>query len=505
MLYYHVQVPFSPQPACVPSTSQPSPLMRPHVHLLAVITLMSTFVPHVLPALMAQPAAAPSVTGTWLGTLTVPGGKLRIVFHISEAAGGKLTATLDSPDQGATGIPASAVSFREDTLHIEVEAVHGAYEGRVAPDAGHISGAWVQGGARLPLDLARTEAGAEALAPPPRPQEPKPPLPYRSEDVSFENTADNVRLAGTLTLPQGSGPFPAVALISGSGPQDRNETLFGHKPFLILADYLTRHGIAVLRYDDRGVGESTGDFSTATSQDFARDAEAAVQYLLQRSDIQSGHIGLIGHSEGAMIAPMVANRTDAVSFLVLLAPPAVPGDELLREQAARIMRTAGATESQIQTNAAVQRQMFDILKNVPDSTATDSLISVLTAQGMAPEAARAQAEQTATPWFRYFLSYDPRPALRKVDVPILALYGSNDLQVPPDQNLPQLESALATGGTAGYTIEVLPGLNHLFQTAPTGIPQEYGQIEETFAPTALKEIGYWITAHTGLKLPLTGH
>ncbi len=457
------------------------------------------------------PAPADSVVGTWLGTLTVPGGQLRIVFHVTRDSTGALTATLDSPDQGVAGIPVNAVVVSNDSLRLDVQAVLGSYEGKIGADGSTIDGTWRQGGLALPLKLARTD---EDVAPPPRPQEPKPPYPYAEEDVGFDHPEDGIRLAGTLTLPRSEGPHPAVVLISGSGPQDRNETVFNHRPFLVLADYLTRRGLAVLRFDDRGVGASTGDFSTATSEDFAGDVRAGIAYLKTRPDIDPAKIGLVGHSEGGLVAPMVAAEAPGeVAFIVLLAGTALTGEEILYLQGELIARANGASDEAIALNRSTQARLFEVLKHEPDSTAAaaqmraallDALDAVSDeekeALGFAgadeDELIDGQIRQLLTPWFRYFVRYDPRPTLRKVQCPVLAVIGEKDLQVPPTENLREIEAALQAGGNTDYRVVELPGLNHLFQTAGTGAPAEYARIEETIAPSALQLLGDWIVEQT---------
>lgn len=434
------------------------------------------------------------MTGTWQGTLSAAGAELRIVFHIERGADGALEATMDSPDQGATGISVSAARLEEDSLHLEVAAVGGAYAGALSADGHTIDGTWTQAGQAFSLVLQRSE---EEIAAPRRPQEPAPPFPYEAEDVSFENEAAGLTLAGTLTLPEGAGPHPAVVLISGSGAQDRDETLMGHKPFLVLADHLTRQGVAVLRYDERGVGASEGAFAGATSEDFAADVGAAVGYLKTRPEIDTAEIGLVGHSEGGLVAPMVSARQGSVAFLVLMAGPGVTGEEIIYRQAALMYRAGGADTAVVAQNRAVQEQMFQIVKTMPDSAAAaEKLTVLLKEQGVPPQMAEQQAQAVNSPWMRFFLTYDPAPALRVVDVPVLAVNGSKDVQVDAEQNLPAIAAALKAGGNSDYETMKLQGLNHLFQPAETGSPMEYGQIETTIAPAALKTISDWILAHT---------
>ena len=440
------------------------------------------------------------IAGHWQGVLTVPGGELRVIFHITADDDGDLGATLDSPDQGAIGIPVSDVSFSGNHLSMKVSSIGGGYEGDLGAD-GKIQGLWSQGGARMDLELDRTDEPTALL---PKPQEPKPPYPYSERPVTVAGPEPSVTLAGTLTLPRGDGPHPTVILITGSGPQNRDEELLGHKPFLVLADHLTRRGIAVLRMDDRGIGESTGSFAEATTHDFADDIESAVGFLRQRQDI--GTIGLIGHSEGGLVAPMVANRTSEVGFVLLMAGPGLTGEEILYLQSTAIIKANGGNDEAAAANNATQRTLFTILKEESDPQVAKermaaSLAESLAAAGVPEESRETQIQiqlaQIATPWFKYFLTYDPLPALRRLECPLLAVVGEKDTQVPPAENLAAIRTALEEGGNADYELVELAGLNHLFQTAETGSPNEYATIEETIAPLALETMSDWILKQVG--------
>ena len=391
----------------------------------------------------------------------------------------------------------SPVEEGEDgSVRFEFAMAGGEFTGRFSDDGNRIDGSWAQGGASLPLLLERTDA--QALAPK-RPQEPQPPYPYEALDVQFENPEAGIRLAGTFTIPAGDGPHPAVVLISGSGPQDRDETVFGHRPFLVLADYLTRSGSAVLWFDDRGIGASTGDFAVATTPDFASDARAAVAFLKARPEVNPEKIGLVGHSEGAIVAPMVANRGGDVAFAVLLAGTGVNGRELLVMQAKAMNRAAGLPETVIEQRAEVQERVLDaVVVADSDSVAAERARAILAEAGLTGDAAEGQVRALLSPWMKYFLVYDPLPELRNLSIPVLALNGEKDTQVPPTENLVLVEEALREGGNPDVTAEVLPGLNHLFQTAETGLPAEYTGIEETFSPAALQMIAAWILERTEL-------
>ena len=356
----------------------------------------------------------------------------------------------------------------------------------------NVEGTWSQRGNSLPLTLKKTDLQKVAAAAP-RPQEPKKPYPYRSEDVVYQNkSAPGVELAATLTLPQGKGPFPAVVLITGSGPQDRDEALLGHRPFLVLSDYLTRHGIAVLRADDRGVGKSTGNFSTATTADFATDTEAGIVYLKTRSEINQNKIGLIGHSEGGVIAPMIAARNHDVAFIVMMAGTGVPGDAVLAEQTKLILLADGAAPAEAEKQKEAELEITALVKQENNPAALEKQIREKLSGQFTEAQLSASAMQMNSPWMRYFITYDPALALSKVACPVLALNGEKDLQVPPKQNLPAIRKALEAGGNKHFEIVELPGLNHLFQTANTGSPNEYARIDETIAPVALETMANWI-------------
>ncbi len=442
------------------------------------------------------------LSGIWSGKLELPNTiKLTVVFHIQKDEAGNYTSTMDSPDQGAKGIATESTEINEDSILIKIPAVRGYYSGKIIYDENKIDGKWVQGGMTLALIISKVEKVEEAK----RPQEPKEPFPYKSEEVTFENKVDNVTLAGTLTMPENGDDFTAVVLITGSGPQNRNEELLGHKPFLVLSDYLTRNGIAVLRFDDRGTAKSTGNFSTATTQDFSRDVIAAVEYLKTRKEINHSKIGLIGHSEGGLIAPIVAVDDKDVAFIVLMAGPGIPGDSILILQSELIQKAEGTPEEEINKTLAINRKIYSmIIKSKDDETLKNQLreefnseISQMTEDEKKkigdPELYINQQLKTLTsPWFKYFLSYNPVPTLEKVKCPVLAINGEKDLQVPPKENLSAIERALKKSGNKNFETKMLPGLNHLFQTAKTGAVSEYSQIEETISPLALETMLDWI-------------
>ena len=418
------------------------------------------------------------------GTLEVMGAKLPLVFNVYQSPAGNLIGSMDSPVQGAYGISVKNVTITDANIVFNVSSIGGKYEGD-----------WTQGGKSFPLNIAPLK----------RPQEPKDFL-YKVEDITFTNSKAGIKLAGTLTTPEGDGPFPVVVLISGSGPQNRDEELMGHKPFLVLSDYFTRNGIAVLRYDDRGVGDSEGDFADATSFDFANDVDAAVAYLKSHSGFSA--IGLAGHSEGGLIAPIVANQSEDVDFIILMAGTGLTGKEILKLQGQLILKQTEISPEGLEAYKHTQSAMLQIavdidndeeaLKKLSEESEAYGDLSKQDQQiiGYDPETFEAALKALLHPWMRTFLTLDPRPVLEKVKVPVLVVNGEKDLQVPPKENLSEIKAALDRGGNTNYEIHELKGLNHLFQTCETGAPIEYSLIEETFNEEAMDLMTRWILKRT---------
>jgi hypothetical protein len=465
---------------------------------LSILTVMLTVL---IPCKLAAQdnVGNKAITGSWIGKIPAGGISLRVIFNLSLAGKDSLIATMDSPDQGVKGIKVGPVKFDGKELNIKAPLLLGEYNGTMKSDT-LIEGTWKQAGKTFDLNLTRL-VGLFTLN---RPQEPKPPFPYTSEDVTFKNDKFNITLAGTLTIPDGKGPFPAVIMITGSGAQNRNEELMGHKPFWVIADYLTRNGIAVLRYDDRGVGKSQGVYSTATTADLGTDAEAAFIYLKNNSFIDPQKIGLAGHSEGGMIAPMIAAQNKEVAFIVSIAGPGAKGEEILHRQNYDISKAAGVSEKDIQTGISTNKKLFSIIKQEKDNKIAEEKMTVAIKKILAKEKTTPEDSEKAmkqlqsqfgtltSSWFRYFLTLDPSAYWKKVKCPVLILNGEKDLQVAADVNPPAIEKALISGKNNSYTTHVFPGLNHLFQHTKTGLPSEYGNIEETFSPDVLKVMADWI-------------
>ena len=438
---------------------------------------------------------AQEIAGDWNGVLEVRGTKLTLVFHFN-CNNGLYTGTMDSPDQSAKGIPITSVTFKDSLLNVTLTPLQAEYSGKW--DGKSLKGTFKQMGMSFPLDL---EKGALKRN---RPQEPKAPFPYNVEDVTFLNAKDGISLAGTLTFPKGkvNSKYPAVVMITGSGAENRDEEIFDHKPFWIIADYLTRKGIAVLRFDDRGFGKSGGVYKGATSADFAKDVEAAVAYLRTRKDINKKKIGLMGHSEGGIIAPMVASTDKKIAFIVLLAGPGISGEKILIQQGGDLLGESYSEEAK-QSLAKIHKGSADILRQFPGESARSQLqkfykekeqdiCSILkfdTKQG--DIFINSMINHFMDPWFRSFLLTNPADYLVKVKCPVLALNGTKDRQVRAEENLDGIMRALNKGGNRNVETTSIYPLNHLFQECKTGMPAEYGAIEETFSPKALDKIWEW--------------
>ena len=439
------------------------------------------------------------IIGTWNGYIEVQGIELRVVFNISKI-GDTYNSTMDSPDQGVKGIPTTSTNFENSTIEIAISNAGIKYVG-ILNENNSIVGTFNQRGQSFPMNLSKEIINKQKL----RPQEPTKPYSYYSEDITFENIKAGITLSGTLTLPNKDDIFPIVVLISGSGPQNRDEEILQHKPFLILADHLTKNGIGVLRFDDRGTAKSTGDFKTATTLDFSSDVEASIKYLLTRKEINKNKIGLIGHSEGGMIASMIASNSKNISFIVLLASPGIQGNQLLLLQQEVIGKAYGISDINLQKTKKINSHAFEIISNSTNSKQLNIDLAEYFKQSIKENPTfknskkvdienfiKSQVNTISNPWMKYFIKYNPAIDLEKVKCPVLVINGEKDLQVPPKENLKAINKALIKGGNKKVTIKELPNLNHLFQECKTGLPIEYAKIEQTFSPIALTEISNWI-------------
>ena len=456
------------------------------------ILILSLIVSFFAPTVYSQ-----DIKGSWSGSLEFGGKKTPLIFNITENDG-NYSATLDSPSEGVKDIPVSEVSFDNLKLKLSISNIGMEYEGELKNDT--IFGTFKQMGMTLPLNLCSITDKSILFE---KPQDPRKPYPYKSEDIIFDNKKAGISLAGTFTFPDKGDNFSVVVLISGSGAQNRDMEILGHRPFLVLSDYLTLNGIAVLRFDERGVGESEGDFTSATTEDFASDIESAVEFLKTRKEINIDKIGLIGISEGGIIAPMIAARSNDISFIVMLAGSGVSGDKILLRQSEIIARALGMTEDKIAKTNEINKKIYDKiteakkyvsneeLKDILNELKTD--ISEITPASLTlEEHIEIYYAQMSSPWMQYFIRYNPAPALEKVRCPVLVLNGSKDLQICPKQNLPAISEALKTGGNTNVTVKEYPDLNHLFQHCTTGLPNEYNTIEETMSPEVMKDIALWI-------------
>ncbi len=450
-----------------------------------------------------------NIVGNWNGNITVNGQSIPIVFHFFKDSTAKLNGKWDSPSQKAMNLPCSDVTINGDSIMVGLKIISGFYEGKFM-NGDSIAGTWHQGQGQLSLNISRTDG--ETFKQPQRPQSPKPPFNYKVEDVTYSNDDKSIQYGATFTKPNESAnkKFPAILLITGSGKQDRDENIFDHKPFAVIADYLTKRGIAVLRVDDRGMGQTTGNFDTSSSEDFAKDVEAGIKYLLSRKDVDTKHIGLIGHSEGGMIAPLVAALDKDVAFIVMLAGTAVSGAVINDFQNVLPLKSAGVNDSDIQKYLDLHHALVKEATSAqnPDEYKSEvSKIYLNWRKNQSPETISDLIEGTDeqvipvlqskystfhSKWWKFFLVHNPAKDLEKLSIPVLALNGEKDVQVDPKVNLPAIESALKKSKSKNYKTIELSGLNHLFQHCKTCTIDEYGEMEETFSPDALKIIGDWI-------------
>lgn len=445
---------------------------------------------------------SPEILGDWNGVLDVQGMQLTVVFHLMEE-NGYLKGTMDSPDQGAKGIPMDKASYKNGVLTIKASNMRMEYTAKLKEDNSKIEGTFKQGGMEVPLDLSKEKVEKKTLI---RPQEPKD-FPYQQEDVKFVNVKGGHQLAGTLTIPTDENFSQVAILVTGSGPQNRDEELLGHKPFLVISDRLTRQGIAVLRYDDRGVGESKGIFKGSTTRDFADDVNAAVTFLKSRKDMSGKKIGVVGHSEGGMIAPIVASENKAVDYIVLLAGPGIDILELMMLQTDKISESEGATKKERERNGKATRKAFNFLRKNTDASKEelkegltkilDEVYAELPAEdkeemGDKETFLGGQMDMLLDDWFLYFMRFNPQDYLTKVKCPVMAVNGELDLQVTAKENLAGIEKSLKKANNKNVMIKEYKGMNHLFQKTKTGAPSEYASLEETFSEEVMEDVAKWI-------------
>ena len=446
--------------------------------------------------LFFTPFFGQEIIGSWGGELDIQGTKLPIIFNIKSNETG-FTTTMDSPAQGAKDIPVAKTTFEKNELFLDASNMKIQFKGALVNDK--IEGTFSQGGMGIPLVLSRKKEGETKLN---RPQTPKAPFDYEIEEVTFVNPIDLNTLAGTLTTPKNKKTFPIVVLITGSGQQNRDEEIFGHKSFWVIADDFAKKGIAVLRLDDRGIGGSNkGNNTTPTSQNFATDINAAVNFLALKG---YKNIGLAGHSEGGMIAPMVASQNNKVKFVVSMAGPGIPIEELLQLQSRAVAKLDGASDADLKMNEELNRKLYAVIKNPKSNDLKSEIKTILSEElkklpkeQLPPESEiekmlESEAKQISNPWFVYFLKFNPDDYWSKLKIPVLAINGSLDSQVTSKENLAGIKSSLEKAKNKSFEIIEFPNLNHPFQEAKTGAVSEYAQLEQTISPTVLDKMSSWI-------------
>lgn len=441
--------------------------------------------------------------GVWKGDIQIAQQNVPVIFKISSSRNHEITATMDSPAQGVTDLPVSKVTINGDQLTLEITVASAVYTGTYDHETHEVAGNWTQAGRKFNLTLTKevstspeaAQAGANTKTS------------FLEEHIEFENPSASIKLAGTLTLPKNKQADTAVVLITGSGPQGRDQSFMGHKTFKVLAEYLTEQGIAVLRFDDRGVGKSEGNFFAATSLDFATDVSAAVDYLKQQGKLKFSSIGLIGHSEGGLIAPLVASERDDIAFIVMLAGPGISGREIAESQIERFLSFNGFSEETASAGKSITSALNSVVINNEDRTtlADDLSIAYTHAWNKLPENAQvalkkvgggslseARRNELMLPWTKFFLKHDPAIYLSKLDMPILALHGGKDTQMRADRNLAAIQKSLKPETLKISSVQKIEEMNHLFQTANTGLISEYASIKETMSPIVLQTISEWI-------------
>jgi pimeloyl-ACP methyl ester carboxylesterase len=442
------------------------------------------------------------VAGIWEGKLNA-GIEMRIIFHIKDSLG-KLYATMESPEQGLKNIQVTGVEFAKDSIKLEIPQFQARYAGALTGDS-IITGKFQQG-LTVPIVLRKITHVVTKT----KPQTPVAPFPYKSENLRYTNADGSITYGATITIPSGKAPFPAVLLLTGSGQQNRDEEMMGHKPFAVIADHLTRNGFVVLRVDDRGIGETTGDVARATTRDFANDAIVSLEYLKSRKEVDKNKIGLIGHSEGAMIAQIVGAERDDIHFLILLAGPGLETPKVMHEQNEAILTRAGLGNTYVQAYLELYDQLLTRITQSDSAALRESLVALLnewtaktpvnivtTTTGIKDEASKQRFIDQflsigKSPWFKYFLNYSPEVYLKRIKAHVLAINGSRDVQVISKTNLAAFEAALKGGKAKSYQLEEAVGLNHLFQECKTCMVNEYGQLDETFSPKILELMTSWL-------------
>ncbi|GAB3575236.1 alpha/beta hydrolase family protein [Hymenobacter daeguensis] len=439
----------------------------------------------------ARVADVPPLDGLWKGPLKVPGGQLEVIFRFVKLTGGEYFCTLDVPLQKVSRMNVKT-EIKGDTVRLYAEEAATRFIGRVSADGKQMAGTWQSPGFKVPMTLTFSALPAMnaknvRLTPP-----------YREEEATFSNLTVNARLAGMLTIPAGPGPFPAVVLLSDSGPHDRDGTVGDFAPLGQLADYLTRRGIAVLRFDDRGAGKSGGT-PAVTTADLVSDAQAGLNYLRTRPEIDLAHLGLIGHGEGGNVALLAAAQPLPPAFVVTMAAYGLPGRDIVVQQQATTLRTLGTDAAQIEAATKRQQAMLEIIRQTTDNAQAQAIVANMLKQNNAAidnATAQASAAEMTSPRYRYFLAFNPVEKLAAVNCPVLLLNGTSDLTINADANMGPLEKGLKASKNKNVTVRKLQGVNHLFQPDPTKWPVVNGQPQPNFSPEAEDAIREWIVLQT---------
>jgi pimeloyl-ACP methyl ester carboxylesterase len=457
---------------------------------------------------------AQKINEHWSGILNAGGQKIELRLNLIQNADKTYTSNWEVPVQKAKGITSSKTTFENGQLSIEIKMIGASYSGALNAAGDKIEGSWGQSGMSFPLNMEPLIADAVVTVVM-KPQTPKPPFSYTSQDVLYHGINTNLDYGATITYPNDHIKHPLVVLITGSGKQDRDETIFDHKPFAVIADYLTKKGFAVLRVDDRGAGKSTGEFSKSTSADFALDVEEHIIYAKTLAMVDTNKIGLLGHSEGGLIAPMVAARNKSVAFIVLMAGPGIQIVDLMGIQNELVLKSVGIGQDAINAYIPLYKKLMktiiasdkkedaiikakEIVKDwytITDKVLVKKTTNINDEAGV-EKFANNMVETLSTNWWKYFGAYDPQPTLQKVKCPVLAMNGSADIQVPANASIHGIEAALKKGGNKQFTTKQFEGLNHLFQKCSKCTVAEYGELETTIEPEVLDTMSSWLLEQT---------
>ncbi len=440
--------------------------------------------------------------GKWSGFLKTPKRQLVISADILKSKNGNVNLKISSPKQKQYNIPTDSLVINNNLIMFSINKYKIRYKGIINLDSTKIIGTWYQDNFISELDFYRPDEILRTG----HPQYPVKPYPYNNDSVYFFNYIDSINLAGTITYPKkNKQKYPAILLINGLGKHDRDETMYGHKPFLLISDYLTRKGYVVFRADDRGVGKSGGKFEKATTKDFTRDMISALKYLKTKSYVDTNKIGIIGFNEGGLIAARIASESDNVKFIILLSTPGITGKEILLTQTVDIQEKSGIPDNVIQRDLKINKKILNIVGSIKDSALAYNKLrntyrqfrATLPKEDLVKKkysivAFKNQLNFMLTPWFKYYLNYNPKKTFTKIKIPVLIIYGDKDVQVNAAKNNNALRRALEQAGNKNYKSIIFPNLNHLLQHCQTGLPNEYAKISQTVSPAVLDSINVWL-------------